>query len=447
MQRLLTLFFAALVVAAVVIPYTSLAQEQEPAETQAQRIEQLERRVEELEQKLQQALEALDRQPEIGQPPGPEAAVEELPDEPQKEETKAVHAKQPKLDIGGALRFNYALSDFDDDSEARGGDLEFDIFRIDVDGEYENVIISAQYRWWSYMDAIHHGWLGYDFTDQLRIQAGVTRVPFGLLPFASHNYWFGVPYYIGFEDDYDMGIKAVYDSSPWNLQLAFFKNGEWGDPSKLERYSYDVVKDSSNFPGQDNEETNQINARLAYTFEHNSLGSVEAGMSGEYGQLYNSTTDNSGDRWAAAVHLNGFYGPFNVMLEAARYEFNPENPEGVADDQILMGAFAEAAPVAAEGTFYVANVSYDVPVAWGPISLLTFYNDYSILVKDEDDFNDSQINTLGCLVTAGPVYTYIDFISGKNAQFLGGGTEPFGAADDSDDEWHSRFNINVGYYF
>jgi hypothetical protein len=26
--------------------------------------------------------------------------------------------------------------------------------------------------------------------------------------------------------------------------------------------------------------------------------------------------------------------------------------------------------------------------------------DYSILSKDRDDFNDSQINTLGCLVTA-----------------------------------------------
>jgi hypothetical protein len=182
-------------------------------------------------------------------------------------------------------------------------------------------------------------------------------------------------------------------------------------------------------------------------FNHGSLGSTEVGLSGQYGQLYNSITDDKGDRWAGAVHLNGFYGPFNLMLQAARYEYHPENPTGVDDDQILMGAFAVAAPVASEGTVYVANVAYDLPVEWGPISKLTFYNDYSILVKDEDDFNDSQINTLGCLVTAGPVFTYIDYILGKNAQFLGGGSEAFGAATDSDDDWNARFNINVGYYF
>jgi hypothetical protein len=31
--------------------------------------------------------------------------------------------------------------------------------------------------------------------------------------------------------------------------------------------------------------------------------------------------------------------------------------------------------------------------------------------------------------------------------FLGGGSEAFGAATDSDNDWNARFNINVGYYF
>ena len=103
--------------------------------------------------------------------------------------------------------------------------------------------------------------------------------------------------------------------------------------------------------------------------------------------------------------------------------------------------------MAAKGTALVANISYDVPVGWGPITLLKFYNDYSILFKDQDDFAPSQINSLGCQVTAKPVYAYFDYILGKNAQYLGGGSEAFGAARDSDDQWHWRFNINVGYYF
>jgi len=438
MQR--TLIFVWMLAGVVAgMPLLCAAQESAAPETEAERVEQLQQRVEELEEQLRQVQEDIDTY----RAPRPVVVAEEAPEKPE----EAVELEEPQIDIGGALRFNYALRSFDEDSKARGGDLEFDIFRIDVDGRYKDLLISAQYRWYSFMDVIHHGWVGYEFTDQWQLQAGVTQVPFGLLPFASHNFWFGVPYYIGLEDDYDMGVKAVYLSEPWDLQLAFFKNGEWGNPSKLERYSYDVVKDSANFPNQENEETNQLNGRLAYTFDHGGLGSTELGLSGQYGQLFNSTTDDTGDHWAAAAHLNGYYGPFNIMLEAARYAFNPENPTGVDDDQILMGAFAVAAPVAAEGTVYVANIAYDLPVEWGPISNLTFYNDYSILVKDEDDFNDSQINTLGCLVTAGPLFTYIDLILGKNAQFLGGGSEAFGAAGDSDDDWNARFNVNVGYYF
>jgi len=95
----------------------------------------------------------------------------------------------------------------------------------------------------------------------------------------------------------------------------------------------------------------------------------------------------------------------------------------------------------------VANIGYDVPVDWGPVTMLTFYNDLSILVKDEARYEDSSIDTLGCLITADPVFGYVDLIFGKNAPFLGGGANPLGSAAGSDGGWHTRFNINVGYYF
>jgi hypothetical protein len=345
--------------------------------------------------------------------------------------------------IGGALRFNYAYKDFSDSSEDKYGDMVFDIFRLNVDGQYDNVLISAEYRWYGYMDVIHHGWVGYQFNENWQGQLGITRVPFGLLPYASHNWWFAIPYYIGFEDDYDLGAKTIWDRDDWNLQLAFFKNAEWGSPSTSNRYSFDVVTGGS----QQNEETNQFNARLAYVFDHGALGKSEVGVSGQYGQLYNATTTDTGDMWAAAVHLNGNYGPFNVMLEALSYKYNPKNPVGVSDDTIQLGAFGGTSLVASEAQIYLAGLSYDVPVSWGPVSKLTFYDDYSIMTKEPAGFPDSQINTIGCLVSAGPLYVYVDYIMGKNAQYLGGGTNPWAEASNPEGDWNDRFNINVGYYF
>lgn len=382
-----------------------------------------------------------------------EEMEQEIPAAKQREKTHAEEAEQAKkqIEIGGALRYNFVYRDWDDNEDDKGGDIEFDIFRINVDGSYNDLLISAEYRWYQYMNVIHHGWMGYNFTDTLQGQFGVTKVPFGILPYASHSWWFGVTYYIGLEDDYDAGIKVVWDDEPWNLQLAFFKNADWGVSSTTDRYSVDVVRDL----GEENEETNQVNARLAYKLSHGDIGSTELGISGMWGQLYNRDTGDMGDHYAAAVHLNGNYWGWNLMLEAARYEWNPENPPGISDQTVIMGAYATAFPVAAAGTVYVANLAYDLSVNWGPITKLTFYNDYSILVKDEDDFDNTQINTFGCLITAVPIYTYVDFIFGKNALFLNDRLGPVndftdieqGLGPGGEDDWNFRFNVNVGYYF
>ena len=349
-----------------------------------------------------------------------------------------------KLKIGGALRYNYGYSDFNSPQKDRGGDLDFDIFRLNVDGEYNGLLVSAEYRWYSYMNVIHHGWMGYNFTDNLQGQFGVTKVPFGLLPYASHNFWFGVPYYVGLEDDYDLGLKLIYKDGPLDLQFAFFKNAEWGNSSEDKRYSFDVI--NAGGPDSSNEEDNQFNLRVAYTFDHGNFGKTELGFSGEWGMLYNTITNDHGDHWAGAAHLNGFYGPFNLMLESAYYKYNPENPDGVSDDAIQMGAFADNFRVAAEGIIYVANLSYDLKVDLGPVKKLTFYDDFSLLDKKKGGGDNSEINTLGFMIDANPIYAYIDFIMGRNMIWLGHESDnPM--ADGKDDDWHLLFNVNVGYYF
>lgn len=363
----------------------------------------------------------------------------------EKMQTVRDEMEEKGVKIGGALRFNYRYDDANDYSTAnrdKGGDMSFDIFRFDVNAELNDLILSAQYRWYSYMDVIHHAWIGYNITDAWQGQLGITQVPFGILPYASHNWWFGLPYYVGLEDDYDMGLKSIHDFGDVNLQWAFFKNGEWGNAGKLDRYSFDVVQVGD----QANEETNQGNLRLAYLFDHGDWGNTELGVSGEYGQLYNTLTGADGEHWAGALHLNGRYGRWNLMLEAIRYAYSPENPAGVNDKTIRMGAFGASFPVAAEADVYVAGLSYDLPINWGPISTLTFYNDYSLIDKKEDSFEDSQLNTLGCLISAGPVYTYIDLIMGKNAIWVGGVNDPMAQGDPNAD-WETMLNINFGYYF
>ncbi len=343
--------------------------------------------------------------------------------------------------LGGALSFTYFYLDFSDHNKNKGGDMELDNFRLRVDGRQDDLSLHVEYQWYSFQDALYQGWVGYRVSDAWQWQLGVTRVPFGLLPYGSHSFLYSLPFYIGLEDDNDFGLKMIWDRGGWNLQLAFFKNAEWGNASKLERATFDVVVNT-----QSNEEANQLNGRLTRIFEHGGLGSSEVGLSGQWGGIYNSTTEDSGDMWAAAAHFNGVYGPLNLQIEAISYRYHPENPAGVSGDTIEVGAFGVSSLVASEAEIYLVNLAYDVPVRWGPIEKLTFYNDYATLAK-RADFPHSHFNATGCFVSAGPLYAYVDYFQGKNALFLGGGTNPYGAAADSDDEWHARFNINVGYNF
>jgi len=167
------------------------------------------------------------------------------------------------------------------------------------------------------------------------------------------------------------------------------------------------------------------------------------GLSAQGGQLYNADTAEDGDHWASAGHLDTHCGRWNVQLQLARYAFNPENPGGVSDDTVTVGAFLDSYQIATRGNLYVANVAYNLPVNWPGIQLLTCYNDFSMLDKQISGFDNSYINTTGCLINAGPTYTYVDIIRGKNMIYLGDGS----LADGGSNDWETRFNINFGIYW
>ncbi|MDT8410614.1 MAG: hypothetical protein RQ741_13530 [Wenzhouxiangellaceae bacterium] len=348
--------------------------------------------------------------------------------------------------FGGAVRLNYAFRDFDDQNKDRNGDFEIELFRINTDGEIGDVILSAEWRRYNDFQAIHHAWVGYNFTDSeesvAQLQVGISQVPFGLLPFASHSFWFGGTYYLGYEDDYDTGFKFVHEpNDDWTFHYAFYKNPEYANDSRFGRYSFDLVTQGD----QQNAEINQLNFRAERHLKFSPNSSIDAGISLQGGQIYNGITEDKGERYAIAGHINSNFGPWNLQLQGLRYNYDPENPDGVSDNFIQKGAFDFPFLMAAEANVYSANLARAFQTSWGPISGITCYNDFTYIDPKVGNSSESVQNVTGCSVVAGGVFAYFDWIAGKNMWFAGG--DGIGRDATTAGKWRSRLNINIGYYF
>jgi hypothetical protein len=209
---------------------------------------------------------------------------------------------------------------------------------------------------------------------------------------------------MGFEDDYDTGLKVVYRDGPWNLQAAFYKNPEYSDPTRAERYSFDLVTGD----GQANEEVNQWNGRVAYNLKLGSRSSVDIGVSAMYGAIYNQTTTEMGDRHAFALHSDFHFASWNLQLQAF-------------------------------------NVAKDFHPDWRFLDSVKCYADLSKVFPDGPDTHTSTQIVTGCLLVKWGLYTYVDVITGQNMWFAGG--PGIGLDTPTSDQWDSRLNVNFGFYF
>ncbi len=362
--------------------------------------------------------------------------------------------EKPNIKIGGALRFNYNLSSWKNEQITRGGDFGFDVFRLNIKAKYNNLKLNAEYRFYSKEfggGMLKQGWVEYDFKKNNNIQIGLIQVPFGITPYNSHNWFFNINYYVGLEDDHDMGIKYTYKSKKIDYSIAFFKNAEeliFGNNSDLSnsRYSYDVssieLNDKKKYR---NKEVNQLNVSLNYK-----LGDIvkhNIGVSGEFGGLYNLDTKEIGNHYAGAIFYSLKFGKFDAKVQISNYNYNPSSPKGERKDAIAMTAYGAPYLIASKASTYTMGVAYSIPTKWNILTNIQIYNDFGILKKDKKEFNNSIMNVLGMLITAGNIYTYIDYALGKNQPWLGSNWTNALEAGKNDSEWHSRFNINIGYYF
>jgi hypothetical protein len=358
---------------------------------------------------------------------------------------KALAQEKLNVDVGGALRFNYNLSSWKDGQKQRGGDFGYDMFRINFKASYEDIYLDAEYRLYSEGFGggfLKQGWVGYRFNEINEIQVGLNQVPFGIQQYNSHNWFFNLTYYFGVEDDHDMGVKYLHIDDKFEYNLAFYKNSEelrFGSitESSPNRYSYDVV-------GR-NKEVNQINVKLIYKFGDSIKNRI--GFSAQYGGLYNLDTKKTGSHDGVALHYEADFKNWNLKAQAMRINKNPESPPGETTEVIKMGAYGAPYEVASDFNIYTLAVSKSIPVDLGPISNLQFYNDFGFMDKKVKRFEDSFMNVTGILVSAGNVYTYIDYAAGYNHSWLGGNFVDDFSAGNPDAKWEARFNINIGYYF
>ena len=237
------------------------------------------------------------------------------------------------IKIGGAVRVNYAYKEYSESSKDKLGDISFDMAALKFNGKKGDWGLSAEYRFTSSSDYIKYGYGFYDVNPDWQIQFGINQVPFGNADFISNSFWFSLPYYLGFEDDYDIGVKAKYRKDGWATDVAFYKNPEYS-AGENKRYATDLYTGTINGTSYTNQETNQVNLRQSYTMEH-AGGSTMIGASFEIGQIYNSKTGNNGDRYAAAVHLTSKFNGWTLQAQAMEYEYDAadsadENKIGVS---------------------------------------------------------------------------------------------------------------------
>lgn len=359
------------------------------------------------------------------------------------------------LKLGGLVRLNQRYESWD--SPNRGiGKLDFDIFRIDLKGTFDDAYLNASYIIQDQeKTSIEKAYVGYNLDVNNSIEAGLVYKPFTIYPYPQNGWTYHIPFFLGYGNNIAQGINWNYHDKDWDIKLGYY-------PEMLAtnlRYSpesatYDDLAGNA-FPSQkayQNEKRNQVNTRIVRKLETD-FGKQEFGVSGAIAQLHNDITDKDGKYYAVGLHTENNYKRFNLQSSVIHYQYDAKNPDGVNSDMTLMGAngLTPAYFIASEGTIASLNLAYTLPVTnMGKLKAIKFYNDYSYLDKKRDDWSDSQMNTTGMMFIASPFMIWADYTLGRNANIIGGSTNATGfttATSENSDKWLYRINLNLGFTF
>ncbi len=392
------------------------------------------------------------------------------------EANEAEEVKKSPIKIGGALRVNYVYGSYgnEENPHPRGediGDADLEIFRLNADLDYQNIMGRIEYRWYDSYSMIHTAWLGYNLEDLGTVKIGIVRAPFGPTAYGVSTSWFfDQHFYVGLADDPDVGITWNGTFDKLSLDLGFFLMSEpqtFGGSLNSSRYGYDVVTWEEHADAEGNvewgaeengyDEQLQFNLRTIY-----SLADVaDVGVSLQYGMLKatNVGDDESGSHYALSAHMKNTVADFTLYSQFSYYAHNiaEETPWGTGD-LIPMGAYDFAWPIASEGLIPALSLRYGgintESISW--IDSVTPYVEWSTILKTVEDYNASTLVTVGASWTIlSSLYLYSDVGITDGNFFVGNtddnynniltGVNHVGA--NGNNIWHWRVNFNFGYYF
>ncbi|MDO6775135.1 hypothetical protein Q4591_07190 [Shewanella sp. 3_MG-2023] len=352
-----------------------------------------------------------------------------------------VQAQDDTIDIGGSIKYNYSYQDYSTSSQSKGGDLAFNSFELVAKGEWDAWGSNITYRFMNSYDYLKLGYVYYKGVENWQFDVGLVGKPFGNRNYASHNWWYSLNYYLGFEDAYEVGAKATYAKGGWTSEYAFFKSAAYGASDKR-GFSAAAYSGTINGTDYNNEDANTINIRQSYLMELGDLN-VELGASLQHGQLYNAQADDNGTSKAYAAHVDANYKGLNIQLQMVDYHFEQYNDGQNDTNYYGMKMLNSSFEVASKGQIYTVNIAKRFTRDWGHF---TVYNDYSMVTPDTADIaqHDTQLNTTGVSIAVDKFRFYVDHYFAKNALWLG--DQGIGLVD-LDDKWNSRVNVNMAYFF
>lgn len=377
----------------------------------------------------------------------------------------AADAPASPLDIGGAIRFNYVYKSWQ--PERPHGFVGLDTLRLDVNYDDGRLIGSAQYRYNRFPSGqggysnhfLHHGWAGIRLGEGRELHVGLDKLGFGLLPFASNNFFESIAYYLGYEDHYDLGVNGIWRSGPVEWRVGFFPRdgGAYGGGANTarasNRYSYDIVPDDDEHgfgTGQADRERNTLVARGAWHL--GGPAKAELGLSVLRGEIRSKAGARSARR-AAAIHARGSHGPWTLMAQTVYYHHATRHLPGETfggldpNSFVMLGAFGYPYPVAARGVVHVLNLSVDIPGSLGPFTAWKLYHDYSVLKKKTGGYRDSLQHVTGMSFSAGKWVFYADLMHAKHHPYMTPDFSGLAATSLSDEGFSRRINLQAGYYF
>ena len=288
------------------------------------------------------------------------------------------------------------------------GLVDPDIFRLNAELDYRNVIGRVEHRWYDGYSMFHAAWLGYDGGDSGTLKAGLVRVPFGPAAYDAGSGWFfDRHFHVMLSDDVDLGVTWRKSLDKLTLDVGYYPRSDFQtDQERLEHsgYIYDRISPGAEgdvaWSAGENalEERHRLNLRAVYTLS----GGSEVGASLQYGRLegVNAGVDG-GDHYTFSAHVKNALSDFTLYSQLTYYTYNLADTVPWETGLVPAGAYQSASPIASEGVIPALSLTYNgintSGISW--LDSFTPYIEWSSVLKPAEGFNDSTLVTVGAAWT------------------------------------------------